>query len=136
MAVLNGKEITDDDLFALFPEQSFPDLEGLSLCIDAKALHISCEDSEWALQADIALAVGPGCMSFFYTGELNFQMAGHGSNQAISIKGTIQAGLTPPEDLRLIKRGKPWEFMFSMAAQKTMTIYAEITGLSWQPAEE
>ena len=128
--------ITGEDLFAVLPDQCFPDIEGMKLRIGEKALHITGADSEWALQSDITLAAGPGCMSFFYTGELRFQVEGPEGMRSISMSEAQQKGLPQPEDVRLIKRGQPWEFIFSVAEQKTMKIFADITAISWNPAEE
>ena len=128
--------ISSEDLFEFFPSQCFPDIDDLELRIGEKALHIIGTDSDWALQSDISLAVGPGCMSFFYSGELQFQIEEPDGTRNLSVSEAQQKGLPRPEDLRLIKRGTPWEFIFSTPGQKTMKIYAEITAISWNPAEE
>ena len=128
--------ISSEDLFTFFPEQCFPDIDGLKLRIGAKALHFSAEDSEWALQSDITLAAGPGRVSFFYTGELRFQVERPEGIREISLAEAQQTGLPQLEELLLIKRGQPWEFIFSVPKQKTMKIFADITSISWNPAEE
>ena len=129
-------EISDTELFEAFPEQCFPEIEGLDLRIGEKALHIIGTDSEWALQSDIALAVGPGHMSFFYTGELRFQVDGPEGTQAISMSEVQAKGLPTPQEILLIKRGQMWEFVFSCPEQKKMIVFAEVTGMSWTPGEE
>lgn len=136
MVMWDNEKITDEDLFEFFPAQSFPDIDGLELRVGEKALHIIGTDSEWALQSDITLAAGPGRMSFFYTGELRFQVERPEGVREISMAEAQQKGLPLPEELRLIKRGQPWEFIFSVSGQKTMKIFADITAISWNPAEE
>ncbi|MDR2819943.1 MAG: hypothetical protein LBB60_05385 [Desulfovibrio sp.] len=128
--------ITSEDLFEFFPDQCFPDIDGLELRIGEKALHIIGTDSEWALQSDITLAAGPGRMSFFYAGELRFQVEHPEGMREVSMAEAQQARLPQPEDVRFIKRGTPWEFIFSIPEQKTMRIFADITAISWNPAEE
>ena len=132
----NTNTITNDDLFEFFPAQCFPDIEGLQLRIGEKALHITGTDSEWALQSDIVIAIGPGRMSFFYTGELNFQISGKDGIVSISMAEAKANGLPTPQELQMIKRGQPWEFVFSCPGQKKLKIYAEVTGISWTPDVE
>ena len=136
MAKWDSEKITDEELFEFFPAQSCPDIEGLEVRIGEKALHIIGTDSEWALQSDITLAVGPGRMSFFYTGELRFQVEGPEGTRAISMAEAQAKGLPTPQELQLIKRGQPWEFIFSCPDQKKLRVYAEVTGMSWNPEKE
>ena len=130
------EDITDEDLFEFFPAQCFPDIEELELRMDEKALHIIGADSEWVLQADISLASGPGCMSFFYAGELRFQVEVPGGTQNISMDEAQQKGIPKPEELRLVKRGQPWEFIFNTPEERVLKIFADITSISWAPDQE
>lgn len=128
--------ISNEDLLQFLPDQCFPDIDDMELHIGQKGLHISGTDSEWALQSDITLAAGPGCMSFFYSGELRFQLAGPEGTREITFQEAQQTGLPQPEDLRLVKRGEPWEFVFNVPGQGTLKIFANITAMSWNPSEE
>lgn len=125
-------DLTDDDIFTFFPSPCFPDVEDMELRIAGNALHIIGTDSEWPLEGDLMLAAGPGCMSFFYTGGLRFQVEGPEGTRNINMSEARQEGLPQAEDIRLITRGRPWEFVFS-AEQGAMTIFADITAVSWDP---
>ena len=128
--------ITNEDLLEFFPTQCFPDIEGLQLRIGEKSLRITGTDSLWALQSDITLAAGPGRMHFFYTGELRFQLEGPEGTRAVSMSEAKEKGLPSPEELQVIKRGQPWEFVFVCPEHTKMRVYAEVTGISWRPDEE
>ncbi|MDR1889833.1 MAG: hypothetical protein LBQ81_10730 [Zoogloeaceae bacterium] len=128
--------IPDDVLWKLFPEQCFPDIEGMTLRIGENALHICAGDSEWALQSDIPLADGHGCMLFYYTGDLSFKIESSTGVQEISMLTAQQKGLPAPQDVLIIKRGDPWEFTFSLADERRMKIYAQISAVSWNPVEK
>jgi hypothetical protein len=131
----DNEKTTDEDLFEFLPSQCFPEIDGLELRIDEKALHIIGTDSEWALQSDITLASGPGRMSFFYSSALLFRVESPTGIRELDMAEAQQAGLPTPRELRLIKRGRPWEFVFSISDQETMKIFADITSISWNPAE-
>ena len=132
-----SSEFPEEDIFATFPCLCFPDVEDMELRIDEeeKALHITGTDSEWPLEGDLMLAAGPGCMSFFYTGELRFEVEGPEGTRSITMSEARQKDLPQAEDIRFIKRGQPWEFMFSAAKQMTLKIVADITAVSWTPEE-
>lgn len=133
-----SSEFPEEDIFATFPSPCFPDVEDMELRIDEeeKALHITGTDSEWPSEGDLMLAAGAGCMSFFYTGELRFEVEGPEGTRSITMSEARQEGLPQAKDIRLIKRAQPWEFMFSAAKQMTLKIVADITAVSWIPEEE
>lgn len=134
--IWGDEKISDEELFDMLPDQCFPDVYDLELSIGEDALHIIGADSEWHLQEDVMLAAGPGRMSFFYTGELQFQADGQEGARNLSMSEAGQRGLLQPEDLFLVKRGQPWEFIFSVPGQKNMKIFADVTSVSWNPYEE
>lgn len=135
MSTWDSIKITDEELLELFPDQCFPEIEEIALHIGEKALHITGEDAEWALQPDAALAVGPGRMSFLYSGELRFQIEGPEGARMLSMAEAKVAGLPTPEELQIIERGQPWEFVFSLSGKRKMRIFAEVTGICWTPDE-
>ncbi len=136
MAMWMGNEpITDEVLFEDFPEQCFPEIEGLRVRSEKKALHICGDDTDWALQSDISLAVGPGCMLFFHTGEIRFRVDGPEGRRDFSLQEMEQTALPKLEELRMVRRGQPWEFLFGLSGSTTLTLYAEITAISWRPNE-
>ena len=128
--------IADDELWEYLPDQIFPDIAGLALRIEEQALHICGHDACWALQSDLALASGPGCMSFFYDGDLRYRLEGPEGSQDISMAEAQSKDLLLPAELCLIKRTSPWEFVFVVKQKQTMRIFANIMRVSWQPKEE
>ena len=134
--VLWSERISNEDLFEVLPSPCFPDVEELELRIGEKALHITGRDSEWSLQSDITLAAGPGCMSFFYEGELRFAIDDASATRSISMAEAQAHGLPVPQDIQLIKRGEPWEFLFSCKEGKKLRIFANVVNISWTPEEE
>lgn len=132
-----SSDLNEDEIFATFPSPCFPDVEDMKLRIDEeeKALHITGTDSEWPLEGDLMLAAGPGCMSFFYTGDLRFEVEGPEGLRNITMSEARQEGLPQAEDIRFIKRGQLWEFMFNAAKQIPLKIVADIMAVSWAPDE-
>ncbi len=132
-----SSEFPEEDIFATFPCLCFPDVEDMELRIDEeeKALHITGTDSEWPLDGDLVLAAGAGCMSFFYSGDLRFEVEGPEGTRSIAMSEARQKDLPQAKDIRLIKRGQPWELMFSAAKQAPLKIVADITAVSWTPEE-
>lgn len=132
-----SSDLNEDEIFATFPSPCFPDVEDMALRIDEeeKALHITGTDSEWPLEGDLMLAAGPGCMSFFYTGDLRFEVEGPEGLRNITMSEARQEGLPQAKDIRFIKRGQLWEFMFSAAKQIPLKIIADIMAVSWAPDE-
>lgn len=128
--------ISSEDLMEYFPDQCFPDIEDLELRIGEKALHLLGEDSDWAIQPKISLASGPGRMSFFYEGELRFALDDASGSRTISMAEAQAHGLPVPQDIQLIKRGEPWEFLFSCKEGKKLRIFANVVNISWTPEEE
>ena len=133
MALWTGNNnIPDDTLFEDFPEQCFPDVDAPKVSISRNAILICCEDSDWALQSDISLAVGPGCMHFFFSGALRIEMEGPQGKKVWSLAEAAKTPPPPIEDIRLIRRGTPWEFSFTGRDNTIIVFYADITDISWK----
>ena len=94
-----SSEFPEEDIFATFPCLCFPDVEDMELRIDEeeKALHITGTDSEWPLDGDLVLAAGAGCMSFFYSGDLRFEVEGPEGTRSIAHERSPAKGLAASE---------------------------------------
>lgn len=131
------EEITDEDLWELFPEQSFPDIDALSLKISSNSIEICGNDTEWILpSSDFALAAGPGCMIFHCASEPEITLETAQGVKNLTFQEAKNYALPIPEDVRVIKKGSPWEFSFTVDGSPKMRIYAPITGISWQPEDD
>lgn len=134
--ILERNIFSDEEIFELFPQVCMPEVDGLKLSITRTAIVVCGKDSNWALQSDISLAVGPGCMHFSFSGEVRIELE---SPQEKKIWSLAEAAQTPPPpvvDIRLVKRGSPWEFSFSAQDNVIIKIFADIGGISWKSEEE
>lgn len=126
-------DISPEELFELFPEQMIPDIENISVTLKHDSLSICGNDTRWSLQSDIILVDGDGCMQFVFSEIQKIKIVHNKEETFVDAAQWINKKISGVTALRIIKRGEPWQFIFSGENRSTLTIYAQVNKIIWTP---
>ncbi len=126
-------ELTPEELFELFPEQMIPDMENISVTLGDDSLSICGKDTNWSIQSDIILVNGDGCMKFMLSETPKIKIIHNKEEIFVNTEQWINKNISGITFLRMIKKGEPWQFIFSGENNSMFIIYAKVNSIMWIP---